>query len=122
MQVHELVARFAAAVETADPMGAARKVLEDLRGEINPIEKMLAYISGIGGNARQVFYRSPNLTMLKVCFPNGRRTVPIIWLAFYAIAVVGALAWPRHAAETPELATIYDGARDAAAHGKTVWK
>jgi len=48
--------------------------------------------------------------------------VPIIWLAFYAIAVVGALAWPRHAAETPELASIYDGARDAATQGKTVWK
>ena len=48
MQVHELVARFAAAVETADPMGAARKVLEDLRGEIDHIEKMLAYISGVG--------------------------------------------------------------------------
>ena len=76
MQVHELVARFAAAVETADPMGAARKVLEDLRGEIDHIDKMLAYISGIGGNARQVFYRSPNLTLLKVCFPNGRRTPP----------------------------------------------
>src|SRR5215475_2171951 len=76
MQVHELVARFAATVETADPMGTARKVLEDLRGEIDHIEKMLAYISGVGGNARQVFYRSPNLTMLKVCFPNGRRTPP----------------------------------------------
>src|SRR5215510_12686514 len=76
MQVHELVARFAAAVETADPMGAARKVLEDLRGEIDHIEKMLAYISGVGGNAHQVFYRSPNLTMLKVCFPVGRRTPP----------------------------------------------
>jgi hypothetical protein len=48
--------------------------------------------------------------------------VPIIWLAFYAIAVVGALVWPRHAAETPELATIYDGAREAAAQGMTVWK
>src|SRR5262245_49776924 len=76
MQVHELVARFAAAVETADPMGAARKVLEDLRGEINHIEKMLAYISGIGGNAHQVFYRSPNLVLLKVSFPPGRRTPP----------------------------------------------
>src|SRR5215471_10016777 len=76
MQVHQLVARCAAAVETVDPMGAARKILEDLRGEIDHIEKMLAYISGVGGNARQVFYRSPNLTMLKVCFPNGRRTPP----------------------------------------------
>jgi hypothetical protein len=42
MQGHELVARCAAAVETADPMDAARKVLEDLRGEIHGIEKMLA--------------------------------------------------------------------------------
>ena len=48
--------------------------------------------------------------------------VPMIWLAFYAIAVVGALAWPGHAAETPELATIHHSARDAAAQGKTVWK
>jgi hypothetical protein len=46
----------------------------------------------------------------------------MIWLAFYAIAVVGALVWPRHAAETPELASIYDGTRDAATQGKTVWK
>lgn len=46
----------------------------------------------------------------------------MIWLAFYAIAVVGALAWPRHAAETLALATIDDAARDAAAQGKTEWK
>ena len=76
MQVHELVARFAAAVETADPMGAACKVLEDLRGEIEHIDKMLAYISGIGGNARQGVFRSPNPNLLKVCFPHGRRTPP----------------------------------------------
>ena len=48
--------------------------------------------------------------------------VPIIWLAFYAIAVVGALAWPGRAPEPLEVATIGDGARDAAAQGKTVWK
>jgi hypothetical protein len=48
--------------------------------------------------------------------------VPMIWLAFYAIAVVGALAWPRHATETAELAAISDGTHDAAALGKTVWK
>jgi hypothetical protein len=47
MQVHELVTRCAAAVETTDPMGAARKMLEDLRGEIDHIEKMMAYISGV---------------------------------------------------------------------------
>jgi quercetin dioxygenase-like cupin family protein len=76
MKVHELVARFAKAGESADPMGSARDVLEGLRGDIAAIERALGYISGIGGNARQVFYRSPGLTLLKVCFPSGRRTPP----------------------------------------------
>ena len=76
MKVHELVARCAKAVEGADPMSAVREVLEDLKTDVAAIERMLDYVSGVGGNARQVFYRSPGLTMLKVCFPNGRRTPP----------------------------------------------
>jgi predicted metal-dependent enzyme (double-stranded beta helix superfamily) len=76
MKAHELVARFARAVESGDPMKSAREVLEDLRGDLAAIESALAYISGVGGNARQVFYRSPYLTLLKVCFPGGRRTPP----------------------------------------------
>ncbi|HZM43426.1 MAG TPA: cysteine dioxygenase family protein [Burkholderiales bacterium] len=76
MKVHELVARFAAAAESADPMGSARQVLESLKDDLGTIESTLAYISGVGGNARQVFYRSTSLTLLKVCFPSGRRTPP----------------------------------------------
>lgn len=76
MKAHELVARFVKAAESAEPMRAAREVLESLRGDLAAIESALAYISGIGGNARQVFFRSPDLTLLKVCFPNGRRTPP----------------------------------------------
>ena len=76
MKAHELVGRFVKAAESADPMRAAREVLENLRDEIPAIESALGYISGVGGNARQVFYRSPDLTLLKVCFPNGRRTPP----------------------------------------------
>lgn len=76
MKVHELVARFAKAGESADPMVSAREVMEDLRGDIASIERALDYVSGVGGNARQVFYRSPNITLLKVCFPSGRRTPP----------------------------------------------
>ena len=76
MKVDELVARCARARESADPINSVREVLENLRGEIPAIEHALNYISGVGGNARQVFYRSPDLTMLKVCFPNGRRTPP----------------------------------------------
>jgi len=76
MKVHELVARCALARESADPMKSVRGVLEDLRGDVAEIERALNYIPGVGGNARQVFYRSPDLTLLKVCFPNGRRTPP----------------------------------------------
>ena len=76
MKVHELVARFANAVDGSNSMDAAREVLDGLKSDLAAIEQALSYISGIGGNARQVFYRSPSLTLLKVCFPNGRRTPP----------------------------------------------
>lgn len=76
MKVYELVARCAKAGESTDPMSSVRELLEDLRGDVAAIERALGYVSGVGGNARQVFYRSPNLTLLKVCFPNGRRTPP----------------------------------------------
>lgn len=76
MKVHELVTRCALARESADPMAAMREVLENLRSNVEEIEHALSYVSGTGGNARQVFYRSPDLTLLKVRFPNGRRTPP----------------------------------------------
>lgn len=76
MKVHELVARMAQAAGSANPMAAAREAIDGLRGDLDAIGQALAYVSGVGGNARQVFYRSPNLTLLKVCFPAGRRTPP----------------------------------------------
>lgn len=76
MKVQELVARFAQAGESANPMNAARETLEGMRNDIDAVEQALRYVSGTGGNARQVFYRSPTITLLKVCFPAGRRTPP----------------------------------------------
>jgi predicted metal-dependent enzyme (double-stranded beta helix superfamily) len=76
MKPHDLVATFAAAVSHSEPMAAARAALEELRGHIGELDEALRYISGVGGNARQLFYRSPDLTLLKVCFPAGRRTPP----------------------------------------------
>ena len=76
MKVHELVARFAQAGESANPMNAAREVLEALRPDLAAVEQALSYVSGTGGNAKQVFYRSPQITLLKVRFPAGRRTPP----------------------------------------------
>ena len=65
MQVHELVARFAKAGVSSNPMKAAREELEVLRGDIDAVDQALRFISGTGGNARQVFYRSPSLSLLK---------------------------------------------------------
>jgi len=76
MKVHELVKSFSKAVEAPNAMSAVREVMEGLRGNLEDVEQTLAFVSGVGGNARQVFYRSPDLTLLKVCFPNGRRTPP----------------------------------------------
>lgn len=76
MKVQDLVARFAKAGESAAPMNAAREELESLRGDIDAVEQALRFVSGTGGNARQVFYRSPTMTLLKVRFPAGRRTPP----------------------------------------------
>lgn len=79
MKPYDLVTTFAAAVSGGDPMAAARAALEELRSRIAEVDEALRYISGIGGgqgNGRQVFYRSPDLTLLKVCFPVGRRTPP----------------------------------------------
>ena len=57
-------------------MSAVREELESLRGDIDALDRALRFVSGTGGNPRQVFYRSPSLTLLKVCFPSGRRTPP----------------------------------------------
>ena len=76
MKPHDLVALFAKAGDSTDPMNSAREILDGLKGEVAAIESALAFVSGTGGNARQVFYRSPQITLLKVCFPVGRRTPP----------------------------------------------
>lgn len=76
MKVNELVDRCSAAAESKDPMNAVREVLEGLRGRLGEVERALSFISGVGGNARQVFFRSPALFMLKARFPAGRRTPP----------------------------------------------
>lgn len=76
MKVQELVTRCSAAAESKDPMNAVREVLDGLRDEIAGIDRALSFISGVGGNARQVFFRSPKLFMLKARFPAGRRTPP----------------------------------------------
>lgn len=58
---------------------------------------------------------------------QGRETVsvsvPLIWLIFYAITVVGALTASRLGNETPEMAAVVGDAHELnMGKGKAAWK
>ena len=76
MQPEDLVAAFSQAASQADPMQAARGIMERLASEPDAVIDALQYLTGTGGNALQAFYRAPQLSLLKVSFPAGRRTPP----------------------------------------------
>ena len=76
MDVADLVARFAPAAADDYPHKAAVAVLQELKNDLDGVLEATSYLSGSGGNALQAFYRAPNLSLLKVCFPDGRRTPP----------------------------------------------
>ncbi len=76
MDVHDLTARFTQAVRSADPMAGVRQVMEELKRDLEGVAHALSYLTGTGGNALQAFYRAPDLSLLKVSFPAGRRTPP----------------------------------------------
>jgi predicted metal-dependent enzyme (double-stranded beta helix superfamily) len=79
MKVAELVERFTSAI--AGEAGeyshkAAVAVVNELKNDLDGVADAVSYLTGSGGNALQAFYRAPNLSLLKVRFPNGRRTPP----------------------------------------------
>lgn len=76
MKIHELVAKIAEAADGSNPAAAVQEAVASLKGDLSGLAETLSYLPGTGGNARQAFYRSPNLSLLKVNFPNGRRTPP----------------------------------------------
>ncbi len=76
MDVAELVARFSSAAAEELPHKAAVAVINELKGDLDAVAAAMSYLTGSGGNALQAFYRAPNLSLLKVRFPDGRRTPP----------------------------------------------
>ncbi len=76
MEVVELVARFTPAAADNYPHKAAVAVLNELKDDLDGVAEAVEYLTGSGGNALQAFYRAPNLSLLKVRFPDGRRTPP----------------------------------------------
>lgn len=79
MNAADLVSRFSSAVN-GQPEEYAHKaavqVMNELKGDLDGVARALSYLTGSGGNALQAFYRAPNLSLLKVRFPDGRRTPP----------------------------------------------
>ena len=45
--------------------------------------------------------------------PASLFPVQVIWLVFYAIAIIGALSVPRPAGEMPEMATVIDSTHES---------
>ena len=76
MKVNELVTLLTTAAEKPNPTVAVQEAMATLKGDLSGLAETLSYLPGVGGNAHQAFYRSPNLSVLKVNFPNGRRTPP----------------------------------------------
>ena len=76
MTVADLVQQMSKAAASSDPQAAVRAEMEKLASDLAGLAKTLDYLPGTGGNANQAFFRAPNLSLLKVAFPNGRRTPP----------------------------------------------
>ena len=79
MKVAALASRFLTALDGEEEKyahKAAVAVMNDLKGGLDGVAEAVSYLTGSSGNALQAFYRAPNLSLLKVRFPNGRRTPP----------------------------------------------
>ena len=76
MHASDIVFALKEAAEGPHALQNVRRVMHGWRERIDEVAAALDYISGIGGNANQAFYRTPELSVLKVCFPSGRRTPP----------------------------------------------
>ena len=79
MQVFDLVERGARAANEPNPGAAMHGMLSGLRERLDDVSEALDFC-GCGEETdtpdRQIFYRSPNLLMMRVCFCPGLRTPP----------------------------------------------
>ena len=102
MTVADLVQQMSKAAASSDPQAAVRAEMEKLASDLAGLAKTLDYLPGTGGNANQAFFRAPNLSLLKVAFPNGRRTPPHnhgTWVILEPGSVITIPADMAHVAE-----------------------
>ena len=76
MHVLDLVTDIARAASQDDPLGATTATLRSFAGGVDAILDELAFLSGLGSDPEQSFYRSPEVSLLKVKFIPGHPTPP----------------------------------------------
>ncbi len=79
MHVFDLVEQGARAAKGPSPCGAVRSMLHRLRDRLDEVHEALDFCACAEAQDapdRQIFYRSPNLTMMRICFCPGLRTPP----------------------------------------------
>ena len=79
MHVFDLVEQGAKAAQGTDPCMAVRNMLSNLRERLDEVHEALDFCGCAEADDapdRQIFYRSPNLSMMRICFCPGLRTPP----------------------------------------------
>ena len=72
----DLVTDLARAAAQDDPLRATTAALRSHAGKVDAILEGLAFLSGLGSDPEQSFYRSPAVSFLKVKFIPGHPTPP----------------------------------------------
>jgi len=79
LHVFDIVEQGAKAAQGPNPCGAVHDTLKALRSRLDDVHEALDFCSCAEAEDapdRQIFYRSPNLTMMRICFCPGLRTPP----------------------------------------------
>ncbi len=79
MHVFDIVEQGARAAQGPKPCAAVRGMLKALRNRLDEVHEALDFCACARAEDapdRQIFYRSPNLTMMRICFCPGLRTPP----------------------------------------------
>ena len=79
MHVFDLVEQGARAARGPDPCVAVRNMLRTLCNRLDEVHEALDFCGCAEADDapdRQIFYRSPNLSMMRICFCPGLRTPP----------------------------------------------
>ena len=79
MHVFDIVEQGAKAATGPNPCSAVRGLLDDLCCKLDDVCQALEFCAcdrREDAPDRQIFYRSPNLTMMRICFCPGLRTPP----------------------------------------------